>query len=94
MADLPIARHKDFGDYNKRRAELLEKGRRWFGSRVVNWARNPVIPEPNFMVLKVKYPYGKAFKFGNTTLQFSKPLFHGIEWSAPLKVDTKLRNKK
>jgi len=51
LADLPIARHKDFGDYNKRRAELLEKGRRWFGGRVVNWARNPVIPELNFMVL-------------------------------------------
>jgi len=29
----------------------------------------------------VKYPEGKAFKFGNTSLRFSKPLFHGIEFS-------------
>ena len=81
LAELPIARHKDFGDYNKRRAELLEKGRRWFDSRVVNWIRNPVIPELDLPALKVKYPEGKAFKFGNTTLRFSKPVFHGIEFS-------------
>jgi len=29
----------------------------------------------------VKYPEGKAFKFGNTSLRFRKPLFHGIEFS-------------
>lgn len=40
-----------------------------------------MIPEFNFHSLKVKYPEGKEFKFGNTTLRFSKPLFHGIEFS-------------
>jgi len=29
MRNLPIARNKDFGDYNERRRELLEKGMRW-----------------------------------------------------------------
>jgi predicted metallo-beta-lactamase superfamily hydrolase len=81
LADLPIARHKDFGDYNKRRAELFEKGKKWFDGRVANWVKNPVIPELNFHSLKVKYPEGKEFKFGDTTLRFSKALFHGIEFS-------------
>ncbi len=81
LADLPIACHKDFGDYNKRRAELFEKGKRWFDGRVANWIKNPVIPELNFPSLKVKYPEGKEFKFGNTSLRFSKALFHGIEFS-------------
>ncbi len=81
LTDLPIACHKDFGDYNKRRSELFEKGMRWFDGRVTNWAKNPVIPEFNFPSLTVKYPEGKEFKFGDTTLQFSKPLFHGIEFS-------------
>ena len=40
-----------------------------------------MIPELNFPSLKVKYPEGKKFKFGNTSLRFSKPLFHGIEFS-------------
>ncbi len=40
-----------------------------------------MIPELNFHSLKVKYPEGKEFKFGNTTLRFSKALFHGIEFS-------------
>jgi predicted metallo-beta-lactamase superfamily hydrolase len=81
LADLPISRHKDFGDYNKRRAELFDKGRRWLDGRVANWAKNPAIPEFDFPSLKLKYPEGKEFKFGNTTLRFSKPLFHGIEFS-------------
>ena len=81
LADLPIARHKDFGDYNKRRAELFDKGKRWFDARAANWAKNPEIPEINFGSLKVKYSEGKEFKFDNTTLRFSKPVFHGIEFS-------------
>ncbi|MCK4475154.1 MAG: MBL fold metallo-hydrolase [Methanophagales archaeon] len=81
MAELPIASHKDFGDYNKRRSELFEKGKRWFDGRVANWAKNPEIPELNFPSLKVKYPEDKEFNFGNTSLRFSKPLFHGIEFS-------------
>ncbi len=81
LADLPIARHKDFGDYNKRRAELFEKGLKWFDARVANWQKNPMIPEFNFPSLKIIYPEGKAFKFGKTSLRFSKPLFHGIEFS-------------
>ncbi len=39
------------------------------------------ITELSFSPLTVKYPEGKSFKFGNTTLRFSKPLFHGIEFS-------------
>lgn len=81
LADLPVARRKDFGDYNKRRTELFEKGAKWFDARVANWLKNARIPEFNFPSLKTVYPEGKEFKFGNTSLRFSKPLFHGLEFS-------------
>ncbi|MEA2052959.1 MAG: MBL fold metallo-hydrolase [Euryarchaeota archaeon] len=81
LASLPIASHKDFGDYNERRAELFEKGTKRFAGRVANWAKNTTIPELSFSSLTVKYPEGMEFKFGHTTLRFSKPLFHGIEFS-------------
>ncbi|MCW3129751.1 MAG: MBL fold metallo-hydrolase [Methanophagales archaeon] len=81
LADLPIARHKNFGDYNKRRAELLEKGKRWFDGRVANWLKNQEIPELNFPSLKTIYPESKEFKVGKTRLRFSNAMFHGIEFS-------------
>jgi predicted metallo-beta-lactamase superfamily hydrolase len=81
LADIPIARDKDFGDYNKRRLELFEKGLKWFYDRASHWAQNFVIPEFTFRSLTVKYPEDNEFRFGATTLRFSKPLFHGIEFS-------------
>ena len=81
MRDLPIARNKDFGDYNERRRELLEKGMKWFRRRVENWNGNSEIPELKFDGIEVRYPEGKSFRFGKTKLRFTKPLFHGIEFS-------------
>jgi hypothetical protein len=81
LKELPIARKKVFGDYNQRRKELLKKGLRWFKNRVKNWNKSPKIPELKFKEIETKYPEGKKFKFGKTTLRFTKPLFHGIEFS-------------
>lgn len=36
MEELPIAFSKDFGDYNKRRKQLLEKGLKWFRNRMTS----------------------------------------------------------
>ena len=71
----------DMGEYNERRKELLEKGRKWFKRRVEAWKKWGVIPEVNLPEVKVVYPEGKAFRYGETTLRFTQPLFHGIEYS-------------
>lgn len=81
LNDLPIATHKDFGDYGKRKRELFDLGIGWFKKRAVKWNKNPEIPELKFKKIEVKYPEGKEFYFGKTTLRFTAPLFHGIEFS-------------
>jgi len=72
---------KDFGDYQKRREELFKKGRKWFEVRMKRWKNFKIIPEAHFENLKIFYPEGKRFKFGKTTIKFTKPFFHGIEYS-------------
>ncbi len=81
LEDIPRARDKDFGDYNRRRRELFRKGRKWFQNRVKNWNSAKLIPELKFKGVEVKFPDGKEFKFGRTRLRFTPPLFHGIEFS-------------
>ncbi len=81
LDEIPRARDRDFGDYNRRRKELFKKGLRWFGNRVKNWNSSGWIPELKFEDLEVRFPEGKEFKFGRTRLRFTSPLFHGIEFS-------------
>ena len=81
MSDIPLAAEQDFGDYNKRRRELLEKGRERFTGLANSWNKNRRIPELEFEDIKVEFPEGKNFRFGKTKLKFSQPLFHGIEYS-------------
>lgn len=81
LNDIPCARDKDFGDYNRRRRELFKKGRKWFQNRVKNWNSAKLIPELTFNDIEVRFPEGKEFKFGRTKLRFTQPLFHGIEFS-------------
>lgn len=81
LDDIPRARDKDFGDYNRRRRELFRKGLKWFRNRVKNWNSAKLIPELKFKDIEVKFPEGKEFKFGRTKLRFTEPMFHGIEFS-------------
>lgn len=81
LDDIPHARDKDFGDYNRRRRELFKKGLKWFRNRVKHWSSSKLIPELKFKDVEVKFPDGKEFKFGRTRLRFTSPLFHGIEFS-------------
>ena len=81
LDDIPRARDKDFGDYNRRRRELFKKGHKWFQNRAKNWNSAKLIPELKFKDLEVKFPESKEFKFGRTKLRFTPPLFHGIEFS-------------
>jgi len=81
LDELPLAKEMDFGSYNKRRRELLEKGRKKFFGMTKSWNKNQRIPELKSENVQVKFPGGKKFKFGKTKLKFTKPLFHGIEYS-------------
>jgi len=71
----------DFGDYNPRRKELLEKGRKWFEKRAENWSGYEKIKDGKYKRLEIVYPEGKTFKIKGVKLKFSNPLFHGIEYS-------------
>jgi predicted metallo-beta-lactamase superfamily hydrolase len=81
LLDLPFAMSKDFGSYNKRRKEVLYKGRKRFEKRLHNWNKYDYIHEIKSKKIEIKFPEEKAFKYGNTTIRFSKPLFHGIEYA-------------
>ncbi len=81
MEELPLAANKDFSDYNDRRTEILKKGLKLFEKRIKNWNRMPRIPELEFRGIKILFPEGKELRFGKTRLRFTKPLFHGIEFS-------------
>lgn len=81
MDDLKISKEKDFGDYNDRRRELLNEGRRWFKKLSERWNSWGYIKEMEYDEIKTVYPEEKEFKFGNTRIRFSRPLFHGVEYS-------------
>lgn len=81
LDDLPLARSKDYGNYNERKRELLEKGRKWFRGRVEKWNKTKLIPEFRFENSEVKFADGREFRFGKTKIRFTEPLFHGIEYA-------------
>lgn len=81
LKDIPAAVSKDFGDYNDRRRYLLKQGMEWFRKRENKWKNYDRIPELNFGRTRFIYPEGKIFSFGETKVRFTKPLFHGIEFS-------------
>ncbi len=81
LRELRLARRKDFGDYQKRREELLKQGEEWFWKRVEEWKGYEKLSCIDERELKVSWCDGKEFEFGKTTVRFSKPLFHGVEFS-------------
>ncbi|MHA1616839.1 MAG: MBL fold metallo-hydrolase [Candidatus Njordarchaeales archaeon] len=81
LDELKVALDKDFGDYNTRRKELLEKGLKWFQRLVVKWNTWKIIPEINLGTTEWRFIDNKRISFGKTTIRFLKPMFHGIEFS-------------
>ncbi|MFQ6066538.1 MAG: MBL fold metallo-hydrolase [bacterium] len=77
---LPLARHIDYGDYQKRKEELIIKGRRWFRRMVDLWISSEWVHEFSANHTEILFADGKAFRVGGTTLRFTRPLFHGIEY--------------
>jgi len=81
MDDLPLARSRKYGDYEKRKKELLKRGERWFMKRAERWNQMNLIPEMKFKRCEVKFADGRRFRFGRTEIRFTKPQFHGIEYA-------------
>ncbi len=81
IKSIPIAKSKNFGDYQKRRKDLLVKGRKRFKNLVRLWSNNPWIKEPKLKGMDVSYCDGKKYKIGKTFIRFTPPLFHGIEYA-------------
>jgi hypothetical protein len=77
---LPLASHIDYGDYQKRKEELIVKGRRWFKRLVDLWMKSEWIHEFSTSDTKILFADGKTFRMGSTTLRFTRPFFHGIEY--------------
>jgi len=78
---LKKAKEKNFGEYQDRRNQLLEKGKKWFLNRVRKWRNYRRIPEINFGDTRILFSEGQMVTFGNTRIRFTPPLFHGIEYS-------------
>ena len=81
LYDIPHAASKDFKSYNERRKEVLSKGRKRFKKHAKNWLSYEQLPEIKSNNIKIIFPEEKSFKFGDTKLRFTKPLFHGIEYA-------------
>jgi len=76
LKHLPLASAKDYGDYQKRKRQLLEKGRAWFQRMRNLWLGNPWVSE----FMEVRVADGRSFKKDSTSVRFTDPLFHGIEY--------------
>jgi len=77
---IPEAMSTDFGSYNERRREVLERGRKWFENMKKIWSSSKWVKEINEGSLRIRFADGKEFRFGNTKIRFTKPMFHGIEY--------------
>jgi len=80
LVDLPLALGRDFGDYKSRRNELLAKGKVWFEKLVTLWKGEPWIYPFELGMEEISFADGKEFKLGSTTIRFSSPFFHGVEF--------------
>ena len=63
MDNLPIARNKDFGGYQKRREELLKKGEDWFNKISTKvWLKNQWIKEIDYPNITVNFAERKEIE--------------------------------
>ncbi len=77
----PHAFGKDFGDYNRRRKQILDKGQRRLESLRQLWTEEPWLSPQEFGTVRVEFADEREFRFGQTRVRFTRPLFHGIEFA-------------
>lgn len=66
----------------ERREDLLRKWRRRFMGHVDLWEKGPWVNEGSFGG-RVVFADGLTFKIEGTTVRFTHPLFHGVEYAGP-----------
>ena len=77
IGELPLALGREYRDYQQRKEELLRKGREAFLELASFWRSNPWVKEGKGIL----FVDGLSFKFGSTFVRFTKPLFHGLEYT-------------
>ncbi len=65
-----------------RREDLLRKWRRRFRGLSALWARGGHVDERS-LPKRISFADGRSFRVGDTTVRFSPPLFHGVEYAGP-----------
>ncbi|MET1160161.1 MAG: MBL fold metallo-hydrolase [Thermoprotei archaeon] len=72
---------RDYGNYEKRRQELLVKGRQWFRKLVNLWSSNPWIKD-NITInnTRILWGEGRTFTLNGVNVKICNPWFHGIEY--------------
>jgi len=89
---LDHALSKDFGDYNIRRKELLEKGKEWFRRLMRLWLGNKWLREIQADHFEIYWAEGRIIKHSDAVIRFLEPWYHGIEydrtgWIVPVIID-------
>ena len=80
LKNLPLASRKDYGDYQKRKKQLLRKGKAWFRNTANLWKKGKWVSEFSLGSTEVSFADGKSIEIGATKIRFTTPLFHGIEY--------------
>ena len=81
LQDLTEALRRDYGDYAKRKQQLLSMGLQWFMERVSKWKSYKRIPEIHGNDTIVEFVDGRTIEYEGVRIKFTKPLFHGVEFS-------------
>jgi predicted metallo-beta-lactamase superfamily hydrolase len=81
LDDLPLALKKDFKSYNSRRKEVLSKGKKRFDKQVSKWITYKPLSEKYHKKTQFIFPENNTYTFKDTTIRFTGPLFHGIEFA-------------
>ena len=95
LDELKYIHMRDYGDYVKRREELLRRGREWFRKLTKLWSSNPWIKDS--IVLnntRIYWAEGRRINVGDVRVRVGKPCFHGIEydrtgWVLPVYIESK-----
>jgi len=78
---LPIAFNKNYGDYQKKHNENLKRGESNLLNLMKMWDENYWIKEFETKNSKIEFADNKYFKIGKTIINFTRPMFHGIEYT-------------
>ena len=81
LESLPLLGENISHGYRGRWEELLEKGRKSFQRLTQYWMGHRWVREPKLGDTVVSYADGGGFRVGGTRVRFTKPVFHGIEFS-------------